>query len=71
MKYTEALTLEKGDLVVISKRNKSYGGLVLEIESVNPKHEVHRLRVTLKQPGFNNGFRIENYDTRLLQRFET
>ena len=34
MRMKEALTLKKGDLVVLDDRNKHYGGLVLEIESV-------------------------------------
>lgn len=71
MIYTDASTLKPGDLVVIDHRNKSYKGLVLEIESINPEHDNWCYRVTLKQPEFDNGFRIENYDTRLLQRFES
>lgn len=70
MKYVEAKKLKKGDLVVVSKRNKYYSGLVFEIEDITAD-ELYRLRVTLKQPGFDNDFRIFNYDTRQLQRYES
>ena len=72
MRYEDALLLKKGDLVVISgKPNKSYEGMVLEIDSINPEHDNWCCRVTLKQPGFDNGFRLNDYDTRRLQRYES
>lgn len=72
MRYADALTLKEGELVVIdNNRNKSYGGLVLEIESINPERDNWNIRVTLKQPGFNNSFRIKDYDSRLLKRYES
>ena len=72
MKYEEALKLEEGDLVTISSgRSKTYGGLVFEIESINPKHDNWCLRVTLKQPLFDYGFRLVDYDSRLLTRYES
>ena len=70
MRYAESVNLKKGDLVVIDDRNKHFGGLVLEIESIEEMHDNWCLRVTLKQPGFNGNFRIRNYDTRHLKRFE-
>ena len=69
MKYTEALLLKKGDLLVVDDRNKYYKGLILEIEEIFDDDNWCR-RVTLKQPGFNNGFRLEKYDTRHLKRYE-
>lgn len=72
MRYAEAATLKKGELVIIAPdRNKHYGGLVLEIESICPEHDNWCYRVNLKQPGFDSGFRITNYDTRLLKRYES
>ena len=70
MRYSEALTLKPGDLVVTDGRNESYNGLVLEIESISPQHDYYCRRVTLKQPGFNNGFCIRDYDSRRLKRYE-
>jgi hypothetical protein len=70
MKYTEAVKLKVGDLVIIDNRNKHYGGLILEIDSINPTEEMHCCRVTLKQPGFSSEFCIENYDTRHLKKYE-
>lgn len=71
MKYAEAAKLKKGDLVVIDKtRNKVYGGMIFEIDEINTKHDIWCYRVTLKQPGFNNDFRIKDYDTRLLRKYE-
>ena len=69
MRYEEAATLKKGDLVIIDHRSKCYGGLVLEVESIDSK-DWCGYRVTLKQPGFDNWFRIRDYDSRHLQRFE-
>lgn len=71
MRYADAATLTKGELVVISgKPNKHYEGFVFEIESISPEHDNWRYLVTLKQPGFDNGFRIKDYDTRRLKRYE-
>lgn len=70
MKYKEALLLKKGDLLVVDDRNKYYKGLVLEIDEIFDDDNWCR-RVTLKQPGFNNGFRLEKYDTRHLKRYES
>ena len=70
MKINEALELKKGDLVIYSKRNKAYGGLVFEIENIDAT-ELYNSRVTLKQPGFNTEFRIKDCDTRLLTRYES
>lgn len=72
MKLTEAAKLKVGDLVIIDNRNKHYGGLILEIDSIDSTKEIeiHCYRVTLKQPGFNSEFRIKNYDTRHLKRYE-
>ena len=72
MKYTEAAKLKKGDLVVINKtRSQTYGGLIFEIENVDHLgYNPWCCRVTLKQPGFDGGFRLKDYDTRLLQRYE-
>lgn len=69
MKMKEALTLKPGDLVVLDHRNKHYGGMVLEIVSIN-EWTNWCMHVTLKQPGFDEGFRIEDYDSRHLKRFE-
>ena len=69
MRYAEAKTLKVGDLVVMDGVNKNYGGLILEIESINPIHDNWCYRVTLKQPGFNGDFRIKDYDSRLLKRY--
>lgn len=70
MKYTDSKLLKKGDLVVIDHRNKYYAGLILEIESITNDCDNWCGRVTLKQPGFDNEFRIKDYDTRHLQRYE-
>lgn len=69
MNYAEALKLKKGDLVVINNRITHYQGLVLEIEDII-NGDCWCRRATLKQPGFNGGFHLDNYDTRYLQRFE-
>lgn len=70
MKYTDALNLKPGDLVVIDNRNKYYGGLILEIESIRDYESNYCRGVTLKQPGFNNDFRIRDYDSRHIKRYE-
>ena len=70
MKMKEAKMLKVGDLVISDDRNKYYGGLILEIESISDGDNWCR-RATLKQPNFDGGFRIENYDTRHLKRFES
>lgn len=70
MRNTEAANLKVGDLVIVDSRNKHYGGLVLEIESISPEHDWCGYLVTLKQPGFDCGFRIKDYESRHLQRFE-
>lgn len=70
MRYAEAIHLKEGDLVILDSRNKNYGGLVLEVESINPKYDNWCCRVNLKQPGFNSGFRIKDYDSRHLKRYE-
>ena len=70
MRYAEAMNLKTGDLVILDSRNKNYGGLILEVESVNPNHDNWCYRVTLKQPGFDGGFRIPDYDSRYLKRYE-
>lgn len=69
MTMKEALTLKKGDLVVLDDRNKHYGGIVLEVESILDGDNWCR-RVTLKQPYFDQGFRLRDYDSRHLRRFE-
>ena len=72
MKIKEASKLMKGDLVIISSnRTKTYQGLIFEIESIEPKTDMWSYRVTLKQPGFNGAFRLRDYDSRLLQRYES
>lgn len=70
MKYAEVANLKAGDLVILDNRNKNYGGLILEVESINPQHDNWCYRVTLKQPGFDGGFRIKDYDSRHLKRYE-
>jgi hypothetical protein len=70
MRYAETVNLKKGDLVVINNKNKHYRGLVFEIESIDDMHKTYITGVTLKQPGFDNGFRIKNYPTGQLKRFE-
>ena len=71
MKYEDAKNLKKGDLVVIDiNRCKIYGGMILEVESINPNCYHARCHVTMKQPGFDNDFRIKDYDSRLLKRYE-
>lgn len=69
MTMKEALLLRKGDLVTLDHRNTHYGGMVLEVEDISDGDNWCR-RATLKQPYFDNGFRIKNYDTRHLKRFE-
>lgn len=70
MRYAEASTLKEGDLVIMDNRNKHYGGLIFEIESINPNHDNWCYRMTLKQPGFDGGFRINDCDSRYLKRYE-
>ncbi len=70
MRYVEAMELKEGDLVVIDSRNKNYGGLILEVESIKPDYG-YCCRVTLKQPGFNSSFRVKDYDSRHLKRYES
>lgn len=70
MRYAEAAMLKAGDLVVLDNRHKFYGGLVLEVESINPNHDNWCYRITLKQPGFDSGFRVKDYDSRHLKRYE-
>ena len=70
MRYAEAALLKKGDLVTLDNRNKNYGGLILEVESVDSDDNTWCCRVTLKQPGFNGTFRIKDYDSRHLQRYK-
>lgn len=69
MRFVEALTLKKGDLVIISdNQSKVYAGMVLEIVSIEPvRHWC--CYAELKQPGFDEGFCIKKYDTRRLQRW--
>lgn len=62
--------IKAGDLVVIDHRSKYYAGLILEIESISDKSDAWCVRVTLKQPGFDNEFRIRDYDTRRIHRYE-
>lgn len=69
MRYAEAMKLKEGDLVIVDSRNKNYGGLIMEVESIEPEYD-YCYRVTLKQPGFNSGFRIKDYDSRHLKRYE-
>ena len=69
MKIEEAKTLKTGDLVVMDNRSK-YGGLVFEVENLESTWETWCCRVTLKQPGFDMGFRIKGQDTRYLKRYE-
>ena len=71
MKFVEALQLKEGDLVVVNgNRNRRHGGLVLEIESITLGYgDFHYCLVTLKQPGFDGGFRLKDYDSRLLKRY--
>lgn len=70
MKYTDALNLKPGDLVTVTAtRNPRFGGLVLEVESIEDEDRWCR-RVTMKQPGFDAGFRLRDYDSRLINRFE-
>lgn len=70
MRYAEALKLKIGDLVVVDTRNKTLGGLVLEVESVKQEDYNWCIHVTLKQPSFDAGFRVRDYDSRLLKRYE-
>lgn len=69
MRYAEAMKLKEGDLVIVDSRNKNYGGLIMEVESIEPEYS-YCYRVTLKQPGFNSGFRIKDYDSRHLKRYK-
>lgn len=72
MKIKEASKLKKGDLVVVSSsRTKTYQGLIFEIENIKPDMDSQSYKATLKQPGFNGEFRLKDYDTRLLQRYES
>lgn len=73
MRFAEAAKLKEGDLVVYDPiRSKNYGGLILEVESVCHKDSDFNwcYRVTLKQPGFDNGFRRVDVDSRYLKRYE-
>lgn len=70
MKLEEASKLKPGDLVILDNRNKFYGGMVLEIESIKPKEEPWCYRITLKQAGYDGGFRLRDYDSRHLKRYE-
>lgn len=69
MTIKEAITLKKGDLVIMSNNTKHYKGMIFEVEDFT-EHDNWCCRVTLKQPGFDGGFRLYNYDTRRLERFE-
>lgn len=70
MKLAEAKKLKKGDLVMIPEtRSKSLGGLVFEIESIDYQ-DCCGIRLTLKQPGVSTAFRLREYDSRVLKRFE-
>lgn len=70
MNKHKAAKLKKGDLVVIDAKGKTtYKGMVLEVESVSLYDKWH-YRVTMKQPGFDNEFRVRDYDSRLLKRYE-
>lgn len=69
MRYAEAMKLKEGDLVIVDSRNKNYGGLIMGVESIEPEYSCC-YRVTLKQPGFNSGFRIKDYDSRHLKRYK-
>lgn len=70
MKLTEAKMLKKGDLVIIDERNKYYRGLVLEVENIVEDNPYY-LCVDLKQPEIDSSFRIKNYDSRHLIRYES
>lgn len=70
MREAEAMKLKEGDLVTFDSRHKIYGGLILEVESINPEYYNRFYRVTLKQPGFNGGFCIRDCDSRCLKRYE-
>ena len=71
MKYDEFLKLKKGDLVIVkSEQNKIFKGLVFEIDSIHPESNIRSHRAILKQPGFDEGFRIE-YSGKLLERYES
>lgn len=69
MKQEEAMKLKIGDLVVIDNRNKCYGGLIMEIEQIKPDGD-YCYRMNLKQPGINSSFRITDYDSRHLKKYE-
>lgn len=68
MRKEEAAKLKKGDLVVVNTGTR-YIGLVLEVESIIP-FDNWCYHATLKQPGYDYGFRIKDYDTRRLKRLE-
>lgn len=65
MKKAEAMKLKQGDLVVMQKRAAKYAGMVLEVDNVDPG-DWWRCLLTLKQPGFETGFRIEGIDSRMV-----
>ena len=67
MKYTEGEKLKNGDLVVMT--NKKYNGLILEIESIDRRDGTNYFDITLKQPGFDGGFRISKCGLTNLERY--
>lgn len=69
MKYYEAYTLKVGDLVVVNHKLDKHHGWVFEIDDITHRDN-YGLRVTLKQPCFDGGFRMYNYDTRRLKKYE-
>lgn len=69
MTIKEAMTLKKGDLVIMYRNTNHYKGMVFEVEELT-EHDTWCGRVTLKQPGFDSGFRLYNCDTRMLKRYE-
>lgn len=69
MRRAEAAALKPGDLVVMGGKSK-YEGLIFEIESINPKWDIYQYRITLKQPGFDTGFRIVDYSTRMVHKYK-
>lgn len=69
MKYAEAAKLKVGDLVVINSTGKQYKGLIFEIENIESLYN-YCLHVDLKQPGYDGGFRIRQYDSRFLKKYE-
>lgn len=71
MRFIEAKTLKEGDLVVMDdKQSTRYFGLILEVDSIKPDDYDRFVYVTLKQPGFDGEFRIKDYDSRRLRRYE-